>query len=159
MLPLLVALVIPVLLVIPADRAASDYFAYYRTLDGPLLGAAAAVEAANPEGIVAVRRDWRNWPIGWWFEGLTTAEIAVGSDPRWLGFPDEVRRAELVDRFFTARLDADQLRDLANETGVELLALRKWEWIGWQRWLEGPDPAVEPIYDDNEFLVLRILHR
>lgn len=155
-LAMVIAFAIPLLLIVPADRAAGGYFTYYRTLDGSLLSAAAAVEEAAPEGTVAVRRDWRNWPIGWWFEGLTTAPIAVGSDPRWLGFPDEVARAALVDRFFTDRLETGQLRDLANETGVELLVLRKWEWIGWQRWLEGADPAVEVLYDDNEFLVLRI---
>lgn len=156
-LPLIAALVLPALLWLPADTAASAYFAYYRTLDAPLLGAAAAIDAANPEGLVAVRQDWRNWPVGWWLEGLTTARIAVGSDPRWLGFPAEQDQAALVDRFFRQRLDQSQLRALAADTGVEMLALRKWEWIGWQRWLEAPRSAVEVVYDDNEFLVLRII--
>jgi hypothetical protein len=156
-LPLLAAFVLPAALWIPADTTAAGYFAYYRVLDTPMLGAAAAISAADPDGLVVVRRDWRNWPVGWWFEGLTTAPIAVGSDPRWLGFPAERARAELADRFFAQRLDHDQLRSLAAGTGVELLALRKWEWIGWQRWLEGPTPAVEIVYDDNDFLVLRIV--
>ena len=156
-LPVVGALVLAALLWLPADGAATAYFAYYRTLDGPMLGAAAAIETAAPEGIVVVRQDWRNWPVGWWFEGLTTARIAVGSDPRWLGFPTERDQAAVADRFFRQRLDSDQLRALAAETGVELLALRKWEWIGWQRWLDGPNPVVEVVYDDNEFLVLRII--
>lgn len=155
-LPLLSALTIPALLWLPADREATGYFTYYRTLDASMLGAAAAIDAANPEGTVAVRQDWRNWPIGWWFEGLTTARIAVGSDPRWLGFPEELAHAALVDRFFEQRLEPGQVHAVAADTGVELLAFRKWEWIGWQRWLEGAGPVVEVIYDDNEFLVLRI---
>ncbi len=155
-LPLLRAFLLPLALWLPADTAASDYFAYYRVLDEPMLGAAAAITAARPDGLVVVRQDWRNWPIGWWFEGLTTAPVAVGSDARWLGFPEERARADLVNRFFGQRLEHDQLRALAAETGVELVALRKWEWIGWQRWLEGSNPAVEIVYDDNEFLVLKI---
>jgi hypothetical protein len=156
-LPLVGVFLLPALLWLPADTEATRYAEFYRTLDQPLLGAAAAIEAASPDGIVAVRQDRRGWPIGWWLEGLTTARIAVGSDPRWLGFPAEREQAALVDRFFGQRLDSDQLRALAAETGVEVLALRKWEWIGWQRWLEEPRPPVEVVYDDDDLLVLRVI--
>jgi hypothetical protein len=150
------ALALPILLWPAADAAAGDYYRYYRVADVSLVRAAAAVDRFDPAGLVVVRHDRRGWPLGWWFEGLTEARIAVGSDPRWLGFPAERDRAGLAGRFFDAPLTGDELAALAAETDASLLVVRKWEWIGWQRWLDEPDPVVDVLYDDDRYLVLEL---
>ena len=155
-LPMATAIAVPLLFWPAADRQAASYFRFYRVVDRSLLSAAAAVDAHAGPGLVVVRHDRRGWPIGWWFEGLTEARIAVGSDPRWLGFPQERERAELAGRFFDQRLTGPELAALAGQTGVDLLVFRKWEWIGWQRWLEEPEPVVAVVYDDDRFLVLAV---
>lgn len=143
-------------LAVVGDRAAGSYAAFYRVLDRSMLAAVEAVAAANPEGLVAVRADRRGWPVGWWYEGLTEERIAVGSDPRWLGFPGERERAAMAADLFAPGTTGADLRRRAAAAGVELLVASKWDWIGWERWLGEPDPAVEAIFDDGETLVLRL---
>ncbi len=141
------------------DNAARAYGTFYRVLDQSLIGAATFVEATEPDGLVAVHADRRGWPVGWWYEGLTEQRIAVGSDPRWLGFPNERQQAELVANLFAPGRSGDELRQMADAAGVELLVTGKWDWIGWDRWLSETDPAVVVAYDDDETIVLRILPR
>ena len=121
--PMLLSALLLAIFVPAGDSAARDYFAYYRTLDQSLVDAAAAVERQPGDGQVVVRADVRGWPIGWWFEGLTTARIAVGSDARWLAFPDERAAAALASEFFDQRLTGRRARALARRTGV--LAARR----------------------------------
>lgn len=156
MLATVSAVALPIVLWPSADAAAVDYYRYYRVADASLVRAAAAVDALDPTGLVVVRHDRRGWPLGWWFEGLTDARIAVGSDPRWLGFPAERDRAALAGRFFDAPLTGARLTELAADTGVTLLVVRKWEWIGWQRWLDEREPAVAVVYDDDRYLILKL---
>jgi hypothetical protein len=152
------ALVIAALvIVIAGHRTAGEYARFYMVLDRSTLAAAAAVESASPVGIVAVRADRRGWPVGWWFEGLTTAPIAVGSDPRWLGYPDERAAAAMVADLFASGATPWELRARADRHRVDLLVSRKWEWIGWERWLSASEPPVEVVFDDDITIVLRIL--
>ena len=153
-LPVAAALALPLLLWPRADAQAADFVAYYRVVDRSLLDAAAAVDERAGDGQVVVARSRRGWPVGWWFEGLTDARIVVGSDEQWLGFPEEREQARLAHRFFAGRHSGPEVAALARETGVELLVFRKWEWIGWDRWLAEPDPVVEVVFDDGEFMVL-----
>jgi hypothetical protein len=146
-----------VALAVAGDRVATDYATFYRVLDRSLLAASAAIERAAPTGLVAVHADRRGWPIGWWYEGLTEGRIAVGSDPRWLGFPGERRRADLVADLFAPGRTGDELRRLADAAGVELLVAGKWDWIGWDRWLDEPAPVVAVAFDDDTTIVLREL--
>lgn len=139
-----------------ADRQIADYVAYYRVVDPSLVAAARVVAREAGTGSVVVRANRRGWPEGWWFEGLTTARILVDSDPRWLGFRAERRQAALAARFFLPGVSGAAVRRLAAETGVDLLVLRKKEWIGWQRWLAEPLPPVTALFDDGTFLVLRV---
>ncbi|MBA3416693.1 MAG: hypothetical protein H0U10_15850 [Chloroflexia bacterium] len=143
------------LLVLPGDLATRDYLDFYRVLDPSLLAAAARVEAAGEP--VAVRADRRGWPLGWWLEGLTEVPVAVGSDGRWLGIPRERTRAVAVAALFDGTLEPTEVRARAERLGVGLLLVRKWEWIGWERWLAAPAPAVEVIFDDDVTLLLRVL--
>jgi len=143
------------LLASPGDRATRDYLGFYRVLEPSLVSAANRIEELGLP--VAVRADRRGWPLGWWLEGLTTVPVAVGSDPRWLGFPDEQRTAADAVELFDGSLSPAELRSRADRLGVELLLVRKWEWIGWERWLAAEEPAVEPLFDDGDTLLLRVL--
>jgi hypothetical protein len=153
---LVVALVITTSLFVRADRAASGFANFYHVVDESLVRAATAIEADGHVGAVAVRQDRRGWPIGWWFEALLLQPVIVGSDPRWLAFPDEWRHAQLAETLFNGGLSAAELRQRATSAGVRYLVVAKWDWIGWERWLRQPDFPVASIYDDERFLVLRL---
>ena len=142
---------------IAGTREAKGFFAFYQTLDGSMLAAAEVIDAETFPGAVAAQADARQWPVGWWYEGLTTTPIMVGSNPRWLGFPDELVRADVAAHLFDGSLTSDALRSAATEAGVGGFVIRKWDWIGWQRWLDAENPAVEVVFDDNEIVVLRLV--
>jgi hypothetical protein len=150
-----VLVLIALVLVLPGDRVMREYVEFYRVLDPSFIAAAERIDAIGRP--VASMADRRGWPVGWWIEGLTGAPTAVGSDRRWLGFPVERQRAEDVERIFDGRRTPAEIRELAARLGVEMLVVRKWEWIGWERWLAQPDPAVEPVFDDGTTLLLRVL--
>lgn len=137
-------------------REAASFFAFYRVLDQSLVNAAAAIDQDPTAGAVAVPADHHQWPIGWWYEGLMSRPVIVGSDPEWLGFPGELRHAETAQELFDGSLSPTVLRQRAVEAGVSMFAMKKWDWIGWQRWLGAESPAVEVIYDDNITIVLRL---
>jgi hypothetical protein len=153
---LLLALAIGVALVVPADRATAQFADFYHVVDGSLVRAAAAIEANSDSGAVAVRKDRRGWPIGWWFEALLDHRIIVGSDPRWLGFPAEREHARQAEELFDGGLDGETFRQRVATSGVRYLVIAKWEWIGWERWLATPGFPVAKIYDDDRYLVLRV---
>lgn len=154
--PLAAAVVLPLILWPLADAKAAELFSYYRVADHSLVEAAAVVDQYHGDQVVVVRQSRRGWPIGWWFEGLTEARIAVGSSQKWLAFPEERDNAQLAGDFFDKKRTSAQVAALARQTGVGLLVFRKWEWIGWQDWLAEDDPAVDVIFDDGEFMVLAI---
>ncbi len=154
-----VAQIAPLLLLLlwpGADRAAGDYYRFYRVVDRSLIDTAATLDRQTDAGLAVVRHDRRGWPIGWWFEGLTGKRVAVGADLRWLGFPSERRQATLTASFFDKPIAAEQLAVQAARHDVRWLIFRKWEWIGWQRWVETPNPPVTVVYDDDEFMILAI---
>jgi hypothetical protein len=155
-LPPAVAVALPLLLLPLSDTRSADLIHYYRVVDGPLLRTAAWVDANHGGRTVLIREDRRGWPVGWWFEGLTDARIIVGTNPKWLAFPQEQANAELASRFFNDRRTSAQVAELAAEHGVELLVFRKWEWIGWQAWLADPQPALRVVYDDGDFMVFQV---
>ncbi|MFM9106675.1 MAG: hypothetical protein ACKOWF_08250 [Chloroflexota bacterium] len=151
------AVAIPVaLLAVRGDQEATAFVRFYRVLDTSTIAAAGAIDAAGGSGAAAIREDRRGWPLGWWYEGLTRRDVLVGSDPRWLGFPGEREQAAAVAALFDGTLPPAELRRRAGAAGVGVLACRKWEWIGWERWLAAPDPAVEVLFDDDETIVLRV---
>jgi hypothetical protein len=145
-----------VLLVVPADRAVTDFARFYQVADRSLVQAAAAIAADGGAGTVAVRQDHRGWPVGWWFEALLEQPIIVGSDRQWLGFPDEWAHARQADALFDGSLDATRFRQLTAAGGVRYLVIPKWDWIGWDRWMEIPGFPIAVLYDDDEYLVLRV---
>ena len=153
---LLMALAIAAALVIPADRATSQFADFYRVVDESLVRAATAIESDGESGAVAVREDRRGWPIGWWFEALLDRPVIVGSDPRWLAFPAERENARQADALFDGGLAPETFRRRAIESGVRFLVVPKWDWIGWERWLSTPGFPVAELYDDDRYLVLRV---
>jgi hypothetical protein len=153
---LLLTFVIAATLVVPADRATSRYADFYRVVDKSLLGAAAAIESDGSSGAVAVRKDRRGWPVGWWFEALLDRPVIVGSDPQWLAFPTEREHARLAEALFDGGLDAETFQHRAIASGVDYLVVAKWDWIGWERWVNAPGFPIAEIYDDDRYLVLRV---
>ena len=158
-LPLAAATALPTLLWPLTDARTTQVLEYYRVADQSLLNAAAFVDHNHREGLVVARQDQRGWPVGWWFEGLTSAKIAVGGNARWIWFAQERANASLASLFFDHNRTGQQVVELARQEGVDLLVFRKWGWIGWQRWLEEADPVVEVAYDDGEFMVLDVAPR
>jgi hypothetical protein len=144
------------LLVVPADRAVADFARFYQVADRSLAQAAAAIADDGGAGTVAVRQDHRGWPVGWWFEALLEQPIIVGSGRQWLGFPDEWDHARQADALFDGSLDAMQFREQANAAGGRYLVIPKWDWIGWDRWMQMPGFPIAVLYDDDEYLVLRV---
>ncbi len=146
----------PALLWPRADAQANDFVRYYRVVDPGLLAVARFVDRYPETGLVAVRESPRGWPVGWWFEGLTDARVAVGSNEKWLGFPSERDQARVASALFGGRRTGAAEVKVAHDEGVELLVFRKWEWIGWKRWQAEPSPATEVLYDDGEWMVVRV---
>jgi hypothetical protein len=155
-LPLLVAAGFPLLLFPLTDARSADVISYYRVVDGSLLRTAAWLDANHGGRTVVVREDRHGWPVGWWFEGLTSARVIVGTNTKWLAFPQERANADLAAEIFDHRSTTDRVVDLAAGRGIELLVFRKWEWIGWQAWLAEPHPSVRVVYDDGDFMVLEL---
>lgn len=152
--PVVLMLLVPIALWSTTDQQAAAFARYYRVVDDGLVETAQFIDEAPAGGLVAVREGPRGWPVGWWFEGLTDRPIAVGSDPKWLGFPDERERAALVDGLFQGRRGGAEAADLAHREGIGLLVFRPREWIGWERWLSDPDPAWRVAYDDGGWMAL-----
>lgn len=157
-MPWLIGAGIALWLAMAADRATTGFAEFYRVVDQPLVAAAAAIDRDEGSGAVAVREDRRGWPIGWWFEALLEQPVIVGSDPRWLGFPEEQERAWQAEELFDGGLDAATFAERAADAGVEYLVMPKWDWIGWDRWLNQPGFPVTVLYDDDRYLVLRVEH-
>jgi hypothetical protein len=139
-----------------ADQAATAFAGYYRVGDASLVAAAGAIAADDQPGAVAVRKDRRGWPVGWWFEALLARPIVVGSDTRWLGFPEEQERAVTAEALFNGEIAADAFRRMVDAASIRYLVMPKWDWIGWDRWLRDADFPVSVLYDDDRYLVLRV---
>jgi len=152
----LVALAAPLSLWPATDSQAEEFIAYYRVVDPEMVEMAAFVDDYSISGMVAVRKGERDWPVGWWFEGLTDAKIAVGSHPRWLGFPRERDRAAMVGDLFSGRRTSDAIVAIAGEHDVDILVFRKWEWIGWQRWQDESVPAIEIVFDNDVWMAVDV---
>jgi len=85
---------------------------------------------------------------------LTHANIVVGSNTKYLAFPEERDHADLANRFFDQQRTTGQVRQLASATGVSYLVFKKWEWIGWQAWAREADPALKVVFDDGEYMIV-----
>ncbi len=153
-IPLLLAAIVPVLLWPLSDAKAGEDIAYYRVADHSLIRTADWINAHPTHGLVVIRQSARGWPVGWWFEGLTHANIVVGSNLKYLAFPGERDHAALANQFFDQQRTTKQARQFAAETGVSFLVFKKWEWIGWQAWTAETDPALKIVFDDGEYMIV-----
>jgi hypothetical protein len=131
-----------------------EFASYYQVLDASLLAATRSIPPAKV-GAIAVAADRRGWPVGWWVEALQERPVFTGSNPQWLAFPEEQYRADAAATLF-ASPDARVLRERADALDVTYLVMRKWDWIGWDHWVESGDNTVAIMYDDDETIVLEI---
>ncbi len=134
---------------------AREFAGYYQVFDASLIAATRCIPTAS-SGSIAVAADRRGWPIGWWVEALQERPVFTGSNPQWLAFPEEQSRASSTAALF-ASTDAHALRSRAATMGVEYLVMRKWDWIGWERWTDDAAFAPAIIYDDTETIVLALI--
>lgn len=132
-----------------------EFASYYQVLDVSLVAAVRSIPTIKT-GSVAVAADRRGWPIGWWIEALQERPVFTGSNPQWLAFPEEQLRAGDAAMLFAAQ-DAQVLRQRAGDLDVAYLVIRKWEWIGWERWIDNSATSPAIIYDDNETIVLEVV--
>jgi len=139
-----------------ADRRAEIAFGYFSAVDELMLQSATWVDE-HTDGHVAVRTDYRGWPVGWWYRGLVGGDVLVGSDERWVAFAEEVEGAQIVSELFDAR-SAAEARAVAARYGISAAVTRKWDWIGWRQWVESPEP-VAILYDDGTRIVLDLRER
>lgn len=134
---------------------ATEFAGFYRVLDASTVNAAAFLANQPDDHAIAVMADRRGWPVGWWYEALQQRPVLTGSDPRWLAFPDERNRADAVQALFATR-NGQELRELSTQLEVDTLVVRKWEWIGWDRWLDDPAEAPTAVFDDGVTLILQV---
>lgn len=139
------------------DRVIEEDIHFYRMLDGDFVAAAQWSQANPPEGAVAMPADSRQWPVGWWFRGLTDAPVLVGSNPKWLAFEQEREEAAFVASLLQPPRSSAEVGALARESGVTRLVVYREYWVGWQRWLREPEPGVHASYGNDTFLVLDFL--
>ncbi|MDQ2653356.1 MAG: hypothetical protein M3Z20_09980 [Chloroflexota bacterium] len=131
-----------------------EFAMYYQVLDASWLAAVRSIPPADA-GAIAVAADRRGWPVGWWIEALQERPVLTGSNPQWLAFPEERTRADAVAALF-ASSDAQVLRERTDALDVAYLVMRKWDWIGWDNWIDESGNTVAILYDDNETIVLEI---
>ena len=134
---------------------AREFASYYQVLDASLIAATHSIPPAEA-GAIAVAADQRGWPVGWWFEALQERPVFTGSDPQWLAFPEERTRADAAAALF-ASPNVQVLQERAGALDVAYLVMRKWDWIGWDHWVNDRSAdSVAIIYDDNETIILEI---
>jgi hypothetical protein len=131
-----------------------EFATFYQVLDASLIAATRSIPQSDV-GAIAVAADRRGWPIGWWLEALQERPVLTGSNSQWLAFPEERTRAGVAATLFTSP-DAQVLRERADALGVAYLVMRKWDWIGWDNWVDDSTNSVAIFYDDNETIVLEI---
>lgn len=130
-----------VFLVVSADAQASEDFSYYRTLEPGMADAALWLDTHTSGETVAVQANARGWPVGWWFEGLVSSDrVLVGSDERWLGFPEEREHARDVAALFEFGTPIDEIQRRAESLGIRYLVFSISDWTGWRTW------TVQPAY-------------
>ena len=134
---------------------AREFSRYYQVLDGSLIAATRSIPSTGV-GSIAVPADHRGWPVGWWVEALQKRPVFTGSNPQWLAFPEEQARARATSDLLTSP-NALVLQRRAGHLGVTYVLMRKWDWIGWERWLDDPTDSPRVIYDDNKTIVLEIV--
>jgi hypothetical protein len=139
-----------------ANADAALQFRYYRVADRPLLAAAAWLADHGDQHRVVVRKDGRDWPVGWWFEALTRESIVVGSDPRWMAFPRELSNSALADHIFDPQASAVSVRALATSANVRYLVFRK-DWPDWQRWAANMLPPFAVVFDNGEYAIIDLI--
>lgn len=137
------------------DRVMRDDFAYYRVIDRDFVAAAKWADAHPTGGVTAVRADAREWPVGWWWRGLTDSPAMVGSNPKWLSFEAERGEAAAVAQIFGQPTPGGAVR-LARRQGVTRLVAPAHDWIGWQQWLEQGDDGLSLAYCNESIVILDV---
>ena len=102
----------------------SNYRTFYNLWPTELVTATEWVRDRTESDAVVVVPSRRGLPIGWWMEGLGQRRTLVGSDPRWLVFDDERRRAATSNDILSAtNLEEVRRRAACHEADIVFLPL------------------------------------
>ena len=137
------------------DAVVEDDIAFYRTLDAHYLDAVEWSNANPPEGAIAVAADRRGWPVGWWWRGLSTDTVLVGSHARWLAFEDEREEARVIGRLLRT-LDGSEAARFAREHRIGRVVVYREQWIGWQWWVREAPSEFTLAHVNDEFAIVDI---
>lgn len=85
------------------------YRAFYNLLTQDMTSQVIWLRHTTPAKSLIAMPAVHGLPVGWWVEGLGERRTLVGSNPRWLVFDDERRRAAIANSIFSASTLDDAL--------------------------------------------------
>jgi hypothetical protein len=89
---------------------------------------------SHPGDLAASAPAWRNWPLGWWLEGLGGIPTYVETDLRWIFFREEREQSSIAREIFSMA-DPQLAAIKAQKYGITLLVIdtrdngRAEEWL------------------------------
>lgn len=96
---------------------------YYAVMDASTVQALDWIRRETPPDAVILAPPVNNAPISWWIEGYARRATLGGSPLRWLGYPDEVRRARLANRLLGNFFNPETDLALARAAGVDYVLI------------------------------------
>jgi hypothetical protein len=96
---------------------------FYTVLDPSVVDAFEWLDRnREPGDLAASAPAWRNWPLGWWLEGIGHVPAYVESDERWVFFREEREQARIARGIFsTSNPQAAAVE--AQKHGITLLVI------------------------------------
>lgn len=96
---------------------------YYAVLDQNVVDGLQWLADHSREGDrAASAAAWRNWPFGWWVEGIGRVPTYTETDPRWVVFADEKEHVRIAMSIFS-QADPRRAAASAQQHGVTLLVI------------------------------------
>lgn len=136
-------------------------YAYYGVLDSNLATGLEWLRAhAHPGDRAASSASLRDWPFGWWVEGLARVPTYVETDPRWVAF-DEEKTGVRIARSILSDSNPEAAAADARRYGVTLLVIdtryndRPAQWLSSGRL--GNDIGV--VYSNPDLTIFRVSRR
>jgi hypothetical protein len=103
---------------------------FYGVVTPGLLEALDWLRRETPPGSVVAVSPVRDWPLGWWVEGLGRRPTLPASSLQWFYFEDERRRARLANEIFGLSFPSAEGLATARRHGADY-ALVATAWLGY----------------------------
>ena len=131
---------------------------YYTLLNPGLMEGLEWLRQRTPaDAIIAVSPTRDDYAIGWWVEGVARRPTVYGSDPAWLNFPDERKRAAVANAIFDPNETVERSEMLASCFGASYLFVDK-AWSAFATWSRTARdlPTSSIVIDNQSLLLLRV---